>query len=213
MYGALRVPACIKESNLILIGQTEQSFIDAGYEDIRDWQRVFAPGRRRRAHFDGENTIVFYIVSRSDIDDLIPILTAYQIEWNKLHYLLKDTVARNFLEDNRHTKERLTKAQVTFLAVRLRMDANDLQRLEIVWQDEFVETMLMVAEAPKDLEVVMISGSLADYRRATASWWDEMRQTVLDAGGPDVEKRPVYFVSSNTHSLVNILIDFGRLHE
>ena len=48
-------------------------------------QRVDAPARRRRMLFDGKNTIAAFVSSVSDIDDLIPCLTAYQIEWNKLH--------------------------------------------------------------------------------------------------------------------------------
>ena len=147
-------------------------------------------------------TLVVYIASRSDIDDLIPILTAYQIEWNKLHMLLQDTTARQFLEEcqKNGNKTRLSPDEIDNLAKSLKMNRDDLQRLEIVWQDEFVATMLYIASHVKDFGIKMISGSLADYRRATASWWEEMRQSVLDAGGPDVEQRPIYFVSSNTHS-------------
>ena len=213
LYSALRVPACIRETTTVLIGQTEQSFVDAGYNDIRDWERVFAPGRRRRMHFDGDSTLVVYIASRSDIDDLIPILTAYQIEWNKLHMLLKDTTSRKFLEDHRDKTTRLNPDEIDALAKLLKMNHSDLQRLEIVWHDNFVETMLQVAAEVKDFGIKMISGSLADYRRATASWWDEMRQSVLEAGGPDVEQRPVYFVSSNTHALVNLLTGFANRYE
>ena len=54
LYSALRLSPCIRETTTVLIGQTEQSFIDAGYSDIREWERVFAPGRRRRMHFDGD---------------------------------------------------------------------------------------------------------------------------------------------------------------
>ncbi|MGB7340897.1 MAG: hypothetical protein WBC91_18515 [Phototrophicaceae bacterium] len=213
LYSALRLAPCIRDTSTVLIGQTEQSFIDAGYQDISDWQRVFAPGRRRRMHFDGVSTLVVYIASRSDIDDLIPILTAYQIEWNKLHMLLKDTSARNILEAYHNKQSRLNAEDLGLLADRLKMNRDDLQRLEIVWQDDFVDTMLLVAQAPKDFGIKMISGSLADYRSATASWWDEMRQSVLDAGGPDVEKRPVYFVSSNTHALVNLLTGVAKRYE
>jgi hypothetical protein len=73
----------------VLVGQIEKSFLDAGY-GVTEWERVYAPGRRRRMHFDGEGTLAVFIASRSDIDDLIPMLTAYQIEWNKLHGLLQN---------------------------------------------------------------------------------------------------------------------------
>ncbi|MDQ7025087.1 MAG: hypothetical protein Q9P44_05960 [Anaerolineae bacterium] len=213
LYSALRLPPCIKESNLVLIGQTEQSFVDAGYHEISQWTRVYAPGRRRRTLFDGKSTLVVYIASRSDIDDLVPILTAYQIEWNKLHLLLKDTQARQFLEQRRGQETRLSESDIERLSDLLRMERADLKRLEIVWQDEFVDTLLQVAGNPKNIGIALISGSLADYRRATASWWEEMRQAVLEADGPDVEQHPIYFVSSNTHSLVNLLTGFAHRHE
>jgi hypothetical protein len=213
LYGVLRLPPCIKDVQTVLVGQTEQSFIDYGYEDIRSWERVFSPGRRRRMHFDNRDQLVVYIVSRSDIDDLIPILTSYQIEWNKLYHFLRDPSARNFLEERRGLQHRLESGEIEQLATILQMDVADLQRLEIVWQDGFVDTLLQVSEQRKSFRVGLISGSLADYRRATASWWEEMREVVLASGGPDVEKHPVYFVSSNTHSMVNLLTGFARRHE
>lgn len=213
LYSALRLPPCIKGVQTVLIGQTEQSFIDAGYSQIQAWERVFAAGRRRRMHYDGAENLVVYIASRSDIDDLVPILVAYQIEWNKLHDILRDTVARQFLEEKRGVKGRLKKEDIDFLAAQLKIDDNDLQRLEIVWQDAFVDTLLQVAQEVKDFSIALISGSFADYRRATASWWEEMRRAVLEANGPDVEQRPIYFVSSNTHSLVNLLTGFAQRYE
>jgi hypothetical protein len=213
LYSALRLPPSIKSVQTVLIGQTEQSFMDAGYAQIQSWERVFAAGRRRRMHYDGDENLVVYIASRSDIDDLVPILVAYQIEWNKLHDILRDTVAREFLEQRRGVKGRLSKGDIDFLAAQLKIDDNDLQRLEIVWQDKFVDTLLDIAKERKDFAIALLSGSFADYRRATASWWEEMRRTVLEANGPDVEQRPIYLVSSNTHSLVNLMTGFAQRYE
>ena len=213
LYSTLRLPLCIKETTLVLIGQTEQSFIDAGYAEVANWERVYAPGRRRRMMFNGDDTMVVYIASRSDIDDLVPILTAYQIEWNKLHILLKDTQVRQFLEERRGQQSRLNTDDLVRLSELLRMEAADLQRLEIVWQTNFVDTLLQIAYQRKNFGISLISGSLADYRRASASWWEEMRQMVLDANGPDVEQHPIYFVSSNTHSMVNLLTGYAHRHE
>ena len=41
-------------------------------------------GRRRPLRFDGRQTLAVFIASGSDIDDLVPIVTAYQIECNKV---------------------------------------------------------------------------------------------------------------------------------
>lgn len=212
IYSALRIPSCIKDADLVLVGQIEKAVIEAGYTDIRDWERVFAPGRRRRMHFDGDHTLLVYIVSRSDIDDLIPILTAYQIEWNKLHMILQDSRLQEFLEARVGREGSLSGDEAEELGRLMKISARDVQRLEIVWQEEFFETLQQIAQTRKQMGVRLLSGSLMDYRRATANWWDELRAEVQRMG-IDPEAHPVYFVSSNTHSLVNLLTGFARRHE
>src|SRR5512136_240949 len=85
LYAALRLPDCLDRVQRILMGQSDEVFIRAGLTDIATWQRVDARVRRRRMLFDGDRTLAAFIASVSDIDDLIPSLTAFQIEWNKLH--------------------------------------------------------------------------------------------------------------------------------
>jgi hypothetical protein len=48
----------------------------------------------------------------------------------------------------------------------------------------------------------MLGGSQAGYARLTRRWWAPIRATLTDQGLSD---RPMYFVSSNTHSLINLL--------
>ncbi|MBZ0289539.1 MAG: hypothetical protein K8I30_18095, partial [Anaerolineae bacterium] len=43
VYSSLRLPDCMVDVDLVLIGQIERSFIDDGYTDIRTWERVYAP--------------------------------------------------------------------------------------------------------------------------------------------------------------------------
>ena len=52
-----------------------------------------------------------------------------------------------------------------------------------------------------------LSGSLNEYRRARNSWWENIQRAV-----PEIRERPVYFISSNTHSLVNVLSGFALQH-
>ena len=89
IYSLLRLPACILHVKTIVLGQSANVFSQHGYKNIEKWQQVSASARRRRCYFDGQETLACYIASRSDIDDIIPVLTAYQIEWNKLHLLLQ----------------------------------------------------------------------------------------------------------------------------
>jgi len=212
LYSALRLPDCIKDVRRVWIGQTERSFVGAGYTDIADWERVFAPGRRRRMQFDGKETLVAFIASRSDIDDMIPILVAFQIEWNKFNALLQDSGIQKWLEQRKGHIGQLSDEDCGHLAESLQVSVPDLRRLEIVWQAGLIELLLEMAAKRKDMSVGMISGSLSDYRRATASWWKELCKAV-EAHGVDPEDRPVYFVSSNTHSLINLLTGFAHRHE
>jgi hypothetical protein len=52
----------------------------------------------------------------------------------------------------------------------------------------------------------LLSGSLVDYRKATQQWWNRIEREIVPL---DLIGRPVYFVSSNTHSLVNLLTSYA----
>ncbi|MBZ0284956.1 MAG: hypothetical protein K8L97_29745 [Anaerolineae bacterium] len=210
IYASLRLPDCMADVDLVLIGQIERSFVEAGYTNIREWQRVSAPGRRRRVHFNGESALAVFIASRSDIDDLVPILTAYQIEWNKIHTLLQAEDIQLVLEQQRSRRDKLSEAEADLIAKAMQTEKDDLRRLEVVWGERFVETLYAIARGRKQIRLQMLAGSLADYRRATAYWWAEISEQL---GGINLEDRPVYFVSSNTHSMVNLLTGFAQREE
>jgi hypothetical protein len=211
-YSSLRLPAVMPVINLIVMGQIEQSFTSSGFDNFSEWRQVHAPGRRRRTHYNGDSTLAVFIASRSDIDDLVPILTAYQIEWNKLHRLLKSEVARLFLSQNTPDREEpLTSAEVDLLAQFLYITPDDVRRLELIWKYNFFQTLHKIAEGEKRLALKLLSSSAAAYRKATAYWWEEINRKAT-AHNIDISNRPVYFVSSNTHSIPNLLTGFVQRH-
>lgn len=212
LYSMLRLPPCMLDVNLVLVGQIEQAFVKAGYGAVGDWERVYAPGRRRRTHFDGDSRLAVFIASRSDIDDLVPMLTAYQIEWNKLHWLLQDADTLEILNHLATQTQRMSDEDAEKLAVALDIESQDLRRIEIIWQQDFAPNLLKIAQQRKQIALRLISGSLSDYRRATAYWWRQLNEPMA-AAGLDLEQRPVYFVSSNMHSLVNLLTGFAQRQE
>jgi hypothetical protein len=59
----------------------------------------------------------------------------------------------------------------------------------------------LIRSTSRRLRVKLLSGSLSEYRRATNGWWEHIENTC-----PALRKCPVYFVSSNPHSLTNPLI-------
>ncbi len=211
VYSSMRMPACMMDVDSVILGQLEKQFIEAGYP-ITEWEKVYASGRRRRTHFDDERrTLAVFVVSRSDIDDLIPMLTSYQIEWNKLHGLLQGELPKLFLTQHQNRLDPLTDAELDMLANLLHMESDDLRRLEIAWGSRFVQTLDRMAQARKQFGVRLLAGSLAAYRRATAHWWDELCSQVGNT--VNIYERPVYFVSSNSHSLVNPLTGFAIREE
>ena len=88
LYALRRLPASIWQASVIVVGQESEAFERAGIGRIEDWEAVEAPARRRRWYDSGRGTLAVLLASTSDLDDAIPTLVAYQLEWNKLHALL-----------------------------------------------------------------------------------------------------------------------------
>jgi hypothetical protein len=209
IYCSLRLPTCIRQTRLVVMGQSERVFARRGYANVEQWEPVTAPARRRRTFFDGHETMAAFIASVSDIDDLIPILTALQIEWNKLHRRLHASALLDRLAscvENEEQDWRTLRSELTSV---LGMPSDDLERLASIWGDEFAAFLLNVGRAPKRFAVRLLAGSLVDYRKATRRWWGFL----VDASPIDLSERPVYFISSNVHSVVNMLSGFALRRE
>lgn len=199
IYSLLRLPSCMSEVQLVVLGQSAEVFQAAGFEDVSSWTEVSTEARRRRCFYDEEETLACFIASRSDIDDMIPILTAYQIEWNKLHRRLhhnQDQVSLFNLDESM--------SGISGLAETLEISPEDLDRLYAIWDEDFGLNLELIAREPRDLRVQLLSGSLSAYRRARHAWWKN-----IEWAAPEITDRPVYFISSNVHGVVNILSGFA----
>ena len=198
VYSILRLPPVMPQVKLVVLGQSPEVFIRRGYGNVEDWGQVFAPGRRRRCFFDGKEILACYIASRTDIDDVIPLLTAYQIEWNKFHALLQmvpDSLSLSAIEGDPDIFSQIAAA--------LRISEDDLNQLRTLFGTDFSRVLGEIASRKCRFRVDLLSGSLSDYWRATRIWWDNIYQDC-----PQLTDRPVYFISSNTHSVVNIISGF-----
>ena len=202
VYSILRLPSIMHNVQLVVLGQSPEIFERKGFGDVESWQQVFAPARRRRCFYDGENTLVCYIASRTDIDDIIPLLTAYQVEWNKFNTLLQMLPQSNNLGE-------IDSDPVTFklVAQTLKISEEDLTQLKSLLGQDFSHILLEMASRPSRLRIQLLSGSLSDYWRATRVWWDNIEEEC-----PHLRDRPVYFISSNRHSVVNLLSGFALQH-
>lgn len=203
IYSILRLPDCMQDVRLIVLGQSADVFEHEGYSGIESWRLVSARARRRRCFYDGRETLACFIASRSDIDDVIPTLVAYQIEWNKLHFLL-GSVPQTLIQETCDGSE----AAATELASHLQMSVDDLARFKKIWGSAFVDTLTRIAHNRVNLAVRLLGGSLSQYWRATRAWWDNIEQVF-----PELLTRPVYFISSNMHSITNLLSGYALQQE
>src|SRR5215218_10099367 len=89
LYSIRRLPDEVAAARVIVMGQEAEVFARQGIGPLDDWTPLEAPARRRRWYDDGNGTMAVLLASASDLDDLIPTLVAYQIEWNKLRLRLR----------------------------------------------------------------------------------------------------------------------------
>ncbi len=189
-YSAGRLPDCMPRIRHIVLGQSHQQFDHAGYAVDR-WAVVRTRGRRRPLRWDSGDTLAAFIASASDIDDFVPILTAYQIEWNKLRDRLLNARITDVGDDAALAAALGDAAAVARLRGALGPRSNDILR-DMIAHD-------------CDLFVRLLDGSFREYQRSAQRWYQAIDPTV-PAG------RPVYFVSSNSHSLANLLGGYARHH-
>ena len=199
MYAVRRLPAGIFKANPIVMGQEAVEFRRHGIGDLETWEAREAPARRRWWFDDGTGTLAVLLASTSDLDDLIPTLVAYQIEWNKLHALARATERPPGGEpDPADCAEGFGGA------------VDDWMRVRDAWDGSLSDFLDEVSSRRLDLRIRMLSGSQVGYARMTRRWMAPIRAE-MDAQG--ISDRPVYFVSSNTHSLVNLVTDTARSRE
>ncbi len=192
LYAARRLPRAIEHCRHVVMGQSPQGFKAVLGADIMEWQPLKAPARRRRWYQDGR-TLAVLIASTSDIDDLVPSLVAYQIEWNKLHRALQGVeLADESAREAAGASE------------------DDWQRLHEAWGESFDSTLELVQKEECHIGLRLIGGSHLGYARMAARWWLPIAGAMAELGVLD---SPVYFVSSNAHSLVNVLSGTAREFE
>ncbi|WP_207229243.1 DUF6909 family protein [Ktedonosporobacter rubrisoli] len=202
IYSVLRLPDSILHCHLVLLGQSEEVFLQHGFP-VDSWQAVTASARRRKWFYDGKETLAVYVASVSDTDDIVPILVAFQIEWNKMYYLIqKDPTTLQLLETRMDRQSPVFAEISKVLRERLHIAPDDWQRLELIWGDHLWENLLTIGRQRKSFSLRMLGGSHVGYVRATHKWWVPVK-SLLDTLG--LQDRPVYFVSSNTHSIINLV--------
>ncbi len=199
LYAIRRLPDAIIDADLVLMGQEHQVFEAAGI-DLSGWQVREAVARRRHWFDSGTGQLAVLLASASDIDDLIPMLVAFQIECNKLHARLR-TSGWNELPEL---------ASPEACAQALGGAAEDWLSLQRTWGPQFAPRLREIAQRKLDMRVRMLGGTNTGYARLTRQWWGSAHDFLARE---ELAQRPLYFVSSNTHSLANLLTGVARKWE
>ncbi len=186
IYAIRRLPDGIIGAQLVVMGQDVGDLVADGIP-VEEWVVAEAPARRRRWYDSGTGTLAVLMASASDVDDLVPTLVAFQIEWNKIRVKLRAVGL---------SRDDAVPAEV--LSSELGGSTEDWSRLRDAWGDLFGERMRQIEDRRLSLRVRMLGGTNTGYSRLTRRWWAPVSDRLtVDA--------PLYFVSSNTHSIVNIV--------
>ncbi|HYZ82597.1 MAG TPA: hypothetical protein VE571_15080 [Solirubrobacteraceae bacterium] len=201
LYAIRRLPEGIVGARLVAMAQEVEAFVGAGMP-VQTWQEAEAAARRRRWYDDGAGTLAVLLASASDVDDLLPTLVAFQIEWNKLRVRQRAAGWLDIVVEREPASEEC--------AALLGGTADDWGRLKEAWGERFGDHLRLIASERLALRIRMFGGSHTGYARLTRRWWAPV-SAELDREG--LTERPLYFVSSNTHSLINIATPVARDRE
>ena len=207
VYSALRLPDCILDTRLMVMGQMEDVFVRDGY-NVTAWHPVKARARRRKFYFEPESgTLAAFVASVSDIDDLIPCLTTLQIEWNKLYYKLNNGELSERLKHYTDSTPAAAAELLREISEAINLSEADLAKLSQVWpMQQLLSHLQRAATERLDIRFTVLGSGLSDYRRSVQYWWSK----VVEASPHNLAQRPIYFVSSNTHSVLNLLSGFAQ---
>jgi Family of unknown function (DUF6909) len=199
IYAIRRLPDSIVRIKIVVMGQEAALFRRAGIGPLEEWEAVEAAARRRRWYDSGDELLAVLLASESDVDDLVPTLVAFQIEWNKIH---RRMLAAGWPPDEGASPEAC--------AVALGGAADDWARLADAWGELFEERLQAIADESKSMRVRMLGGTQVGYQRMTRRWWAPVR---ADLNSRRLGDAPLYFASSNTHSLSNLVTGLARQRE
>lgn len=197
VYSLLRLPQIVFKVKEIVLAQSKDIFKREGYE-IDNCLETTAPARRRKMYYDGNEKLFVIINSVTDVDDLVCLLTSFQIEWNKIRNALV------FLNDG--DVDKIVKDNNFGFAENISNIDNILwQKLYKILKADFAGTIKTIKRTSVEFKLKLLRGSYIDYVNSTQSWFENI---VRKTQYPNFKNQPIYFVSSNTHSIVNTITGF-----
>lgn len=204
IYSVFRLPSIIDKTDKVIIGQNPEVFTQNGFTNVDDWPRVSSLGRRRPSYFNTNTKVMAsFAASISDIDDLTNILIAYQTEWNKFHLIL-----HHFYKTYPSLKKELGSTE--FLK-KLNIPYVDWLGLKSALGPKWELRLKRIYDKTTNLRIRLLAGSWLDYTKTAQQWWRNISETISQKY--NLQDRDIYFVSSNTHSLLNLYTGFALKHK
>jgi len=188
-YTLPRLPLCIHSTRKVIIAQNLEQLVKAEI-DISTWQLQSAKARRRKNYYDRiSQTLVILVNSDSDLDDFINCLVASQIERQKISKLSNSNFSLLVNQDKFDL---------------INVDNNSWQKLKKLFGDNWLEsitqyyryTEISILCLPQDNQVPVAIVDDWLNKISIASFIFQFNST------------PVYFISSNLHSLTNTIGGF-----
>ncbi|MEW6731963.1 MAG: hypothetical protein AB1489_11610 [Acidobacteriota bacterium] len=212
LYTTARLPEGIHEVREILL----QNSVSSDFPSLPGIQPLRSPSRRRASFRIGPETII--IVVREEITellDLMSILSSYFIEATKVHRLLAgrpllDEIRKVVQADAQACPEKRNQLMAR-LVFELGTTEELLRRLDTKWGGELFQRLLYIGEhLPTTFVRMHRAFSDMPARGPARNWCQRIADFVEKLSGP--EDRPIHIISSNTHSTVNVLSGYARLH-
>ena len=204
IYSLNRLPSSIYKTDKIILGQNPQVFESAGFNNVHSWRQVKSTSRRRVAHFNSKSKILaYFIASISDIDDITNTLIAFQSEWNKFHYLIRQKYTLHSLFKKDLIDNKIFKI--------IKVSESDWRTFILSLGKNYHQKLQSIYKQPLNLKIQLLSSSWLNYTKTTQRWWKNIAKSVSPA--IHLSHKNIYFVSSNTHSLLNIFTGFPLAHQ
>jgi hypothetical protein len=198
-YSLYRLPPAIDRTRLVVMGQNPDVFSEAGFANVTSWKRVTSVARRRTCYFNAHtNTTASFISSVSDVDDIVNLLIAYQTEWNKFHSLITTRYST-------YSQFKSALKSLEFLNV-INITPDNWSNLQTALGRHWRLRLKRIYKKTQNTRLRLLAGSWIDYTKTVQRWWKNIATTV----SPDfhISHQQIYFVSSNTHSLLNLFTGY-----
>jgi hypothetical protein len=204
VYSLLRLPKIIDQAKIVVMGQSPQVFTNAGFPNVVSWSKVTTNARRCTRFFNKKTaTVASFVSSITDVDDIVNLLIAYQIEWNKFHQIATTTYPK-------YSQFKKAINNPDFLKI-VKLSPDDWQKIKIALGKNWRIRLKRMYFHTQNIRLRLLAGSWIDYSKTTQRWWKNLAFNVSE--NFHLSHRSIYFVSSNTHSLLNLITGFAKKSE